>query len=226
MRSTRRQLAALDHTTAGLITHAGVGGLAFATAAMATLELGGLIAGRIRATAAEVGDRICYRAVAKIPTRADEPASPSPCPSGGNPTMIKNFAPLTLLAATAITACLFAAGCSSSKTATKTSPAASPSTSARTSASAASSTVAAAATTITIKNFGYTVSGAAASGSMVKVTNNDGEAHTVTADTGKAFDVTVQPGKSATFRAPAAAGSYKFHCTFHANMHSTLTVSH
>jgi plastocyanin len=79
--------------------------------------------------------------------------------------------------------------------------------------------------TVTIKNFDYTESGSAAAGSTVQVTNNDSTEHTVTADSGNAFDVTVQPGKTATFTAPATAGSYKFHCTFHSNMHGTLTVA-
>jgi len=60
---------------------------------------------------------------------------------------------------------------------------------------------------------------------MVQVTNNDGEAHTVTTDSGKAFDVTIAPGKTASFAAPKRAGSYKFHCSFHSNMHGTLAVS-
>ena len=137
--------------------------------------------------------------------------------------MITRSAMRIPLAAVALTGCLLAAGCSSSKTAsTKTSP---NSSSSAVSASSTSSHVSAAtATTITIKNFGYTESGTATAGSMVKVTNKDGAAHTVTADTGQAFDVTIQPGKTVTFTAPAA-GTYKFHCSFHANMHGTLTVS-
>lgn len=59
----------------------------------------------------------------------------------------------------------------------------------------------------------------------MRVTNKDSVAHTVTADSGQAFDVTVQPGQTATFTAPATAGSYKFHCTFHSTMHGMLTVS-
>jgi plastocyanin len=78
--------------------------------------------------------------------------------------------------------------------------------------------------TIKIKNFAYTVSGPAKAGSKVIVTNNDGEAHTVTADSGKAFDTTIQSGKTGSITVPAQAGSYKFHCTFHSNMHGTLTV--
>jgi len=135
--------------------------------------------------------------------------------------MIKIASPRPLLAAAAITACLLAAGCSS-KAATAAPPARSHSSSA-TQGSATSQT--AAATTITIKNFGYTVSGPAAPGSTVQVTNNDSETHSVTADTDNTFDVTIQPGKTATFTAPTATGSYKFHCMFHSNMHAALTVT-
>lgn len=135
----------------------------------------------------------------------------------------------TMLIGTALATSLLAVGCSSSTPAashTPTAPRSSSSTSAAPSkTAAASSKTTAAATTITIKNFGYTVSGTAPSGSKVKITNNDGEAHTVTADSGKAFDVTIPPGKTASLTAPATAGSYKFHCSFHSNMHGTLTVS-
>lgn len=132
------------------------------------------------------------------------------------------FAATALVTITSV--CLLAAGCSASKAAagnhasTSTAPSV-------VGGSAPSRTSAIAATTITIKNFGYTVSGAAVEGSTVKVTNNDAETHTVTADNGKAFNVTVQPGKTATFTAPTAAGGYKFHCSYHSNMHGTLTVS-
>jgi plastocyanin len=77
---------------------------------------------------------------------------------------------------------------------------------------------------ITIKDFGYTVSGSVTPGEKVSVHNDDTTAHTVTADTGSLFDVTVPPSGTATFTAPAKAGSFPFHCDFHANMHGTLTV--
>lgn len=93
------------------------------------------------------------------------------------------------------------------------------------SAPASSASQAATVTKIEIKDFAYKVSAPAGAGSMVQVTNNDSEAHTVTADTDKAFDVTVQPGKTENFAAPNKAGSYKFHCEFHSNMHGTLMVS-
>jgi len=78
--------------------------------------------------------------------------------------------------------------------------------------------------TITIKNFGYSHTSKVMPGSKVTVKNEDATAHTVTADSGGAFDVTVDAGKSATFTAPGKPGSYPFHCTYHSNMHGTLTV--
>ncbi len=61
-------------------------------------------------------------------------------------------------------------------------------------------------------------------GATITVHNKDDVAHTVTADTGHAFGVTIPASGTATFTAPATAGSYPFHCTYHANMHATLTV--
>jgi len=61
-------------------------------------------------------------------------------------------------------------------------------------------------------------------GSTVTVKNSTDTTHTVTQD-GGGFDVTVDAGKTATFTAPAAAGSYKFHCNIHSFMHATLTVT-
>ena len=62
-------------------------------------------------------------------------------------------------------------------------------------------------------------------GQMVMVTNDDSEAHTLTSDDTGIFAVTVQPGGSAMFDAPTKAGSYAYHCDFHANMHGSLVVS-
>lgn len=132
-----------------------------------------------------------------------------------------------LIVATALAACILAAGCSSSggAPASQTVGSSTGSTASTTPAAASSSAKPAAATTIAIKDFGYAVSGPVAAGSTVDVTNGDAQAHTVTADSGNAFDVTVEPGKTATFTAPSAAGTYKFHCTFHSTMHGTLTVT-
>ena len=102
-----------------------------------------------------------------------------------------------------------------------TSSAASPSSGASDSASAAPE---AATAKIGIKDFAYQASGTVEAGAKVTVTNDDSEAHTVTADGPGGFDVNIPPGKSATFTAPTKAGSYKYHCTFHSDMHGTLTV--
>lgn len=77
---------------------------------------------------------------------------------------------------------------------------------------------------ITIKDFKYTVPASVAPGAKVSVKNSDQTAHTVTADSGGAFDDMAGPGSTTTFTAPAKPGTYKFHCTFHANMHGTLVV--
>ncbi|MEW1805898.1 cupredoxin domain-containing protein [Pseudarthrobacter sp. NPDC080039] len=78
--------------------------------------------------------------------------------------------------------------------------------------------------TIHIKSFAYTVPDGVPAGATVTVMNMDNEAHTVTADDGS-FNVVVKPGSSATFRAPAKAGTYPYHCTYHSNMHGTLAVT-
>ncbi len=127
-------------------------------------------------------------------------------------------------------------GCSSSGTGTgtdTTSPAGSMSaTSMAPSSPAASATSpdtstsapAAAAETIHIQDFAYSGPDSVAPGSTVTVMNMDSTTHTVTADEGSAFDVTVKPGESMTFKAPTTPGTYKYHCTYHGNMHGTLVV--
>lgn len=77
---------------------------------------------------------------------------------------------------------------------------------------------------ITIENFAYSEAGTVSPGSLISVTNNDTEVHTVTADNG-AFDVTVPGGETVTFAAPAEGGTYSFFCTFHANMKGAFTVA-
>jgi plastocyanin len=76
---------------------------------------------------------------------------------------------------------------------------------------------------ISILNQKFTV-GSAKAGDTITVTNNDSVTHTVTSDDGSSFSVSINGGKTATFTAPAA-GSYKFHCKIHSNMHGTLTVT-
>jgi len=76
---------------------------------------------------------------------------------------------------------------------------------------------------VTIKDLKFTTE-AVEAGATVTVQNDDNVAHTVTSDTAGEFDVSIDPGETATFTAPDAAGSYKFHCNIHANMKATLTV--
>lgn len=101
------------------------------------------------------------------------------------------------------------------------SPSPSPSASAQDSGTASSSSK----LVVTIKDFAYSGPSSVPAGSKVTVMNEDSVAHTLTADSTGGFDVTIAPGKSATFTAPAKAGSYAYHCTYHANMHGTLKVS-
>jgi plastocyanin len=85
--------------------------------------------------------------------------------------------------------------------------------------------VAGGAPAITIKDFEYGAPLTVAPGAVVTVTNMDSAGHTVTADQGQAFDADVRGGGgTATFTAPSAPGSYPYHCTYHPNMHGTLTV--
>ncbi|MBG6192177.1 plastocyanin [Arthrobacter sp. CAN_A212] len=79
------------------------------------------------------------------------------------------------------------------------------------------------AMSISIDDFVFSGPGTVNPGGEINVTNNDTEAHTVTADDGS-FDVTIPGGASATFTAPDTAGSYGFFCKFHGNMRGTLTV--
>ena len=108
-----------------------------------------------------------------------------------------------------------------------------PATTAGTSAPAASTApgtgggaATAAAATITISNFAYEIPGSVAPGAEVKVINMDTAEHTVTADQDATlFDVEVKEnGGTATFKAPPEPGTYAFHCTYHSNMHGSLTV--
>lgn len=76
---------------------------------------------------------------------------------------------------------------------------------------------------ISIEGFEYSGPGTINPGGVITVTNNDSEAHTVTADDGS-FDITIPGGTSATFTAPSQAGAYGYFCKFHSNMKGTLTV--
>jgi plastocyanin len=77
---------------------------------------------------------------------------------------------------------------------------------------------------IHISSFKFKTPATVSPGSKVSVMNTDAEAHTVTADNGKTFDVKAPPGVTVTFTAPTAIGTYRFHCTYHSNMHGVLVV--
>lgn len=91
------------------------------------------------------------------------------------------------------------------------------------SVSGTGSTPAAAPAEILIKGFKYQGAETVSPGAEITVTNEDMEAHTITADTGDAFDANIQAGTS-TFTAPTEPGTYSYHCNFHGNMKGTLTV--
>ena len=89
--------------------------------------------------------------------------------------------------------------------------------------SSGSSKSTAATADITVKDFAFTSTPVKA-GATVTVHNTGSVTHTVTADDGS-FDVSIDPGKDVTFTAPAKAGSFKFHCSIHTQMHGTLVVT-
>jgi plastocyanin len=62
-------------------------------------------------------------------------------------------------------------------------------------------------------------------GQKVPVTNADSAEHTATSDVAGLFAADdIKNGKTVTFTAPTKAGTYTFHCTYHASMHGTLVV--
>lgn len=81
----------------------------------------------------------------------------------------------------------------------------------------------ASAVTIHIKSFAYSGPDSVPAGATVTVMNMDTEDHTLTADDGS-FNAVVKAGTSVTLTAPAKPGAYAYHCTYHSNMHGTLTV--
>ncbi len=91
-------------------------------------------------------------------------------------------------------------------------------------ASSTGTTPAAAPAEILIKGFKYEGADTVSPGAEITVTNEDIEAHTITADTGNAFDTITKVGTT-TFTAPTEPGTYPYHCIFHGNMKGTLTVN-
>ena len=139
-----------------------------------------------------------------------------------------NFARIATLSAVAVLGVSGLSACGSTSDSSGSSgdsaSSAPASSSAEPSSASPSSSAPAAAAVLTIKDYKYSGASSVAPGTQVTVKNEDSEAHTVTADSGGAFDVKIDPGKSASFTAPAKAGSFPYHCTYHGNMHGTLKV--
>lgn len=64
-----------------------------------------------------------------------------------------------------------------------------------------------------------------APGGHVVWTNGGANPHTVSSDTGAFDSGTLQPKATFDLAAPAAVGTYAYHCNFHAFMHGTVVVS-
>ncbi|MDJ0347236.1 cupredoxin domain-containing protein [Streptomyces sp. H10-C2] len=94
------------------------------------------------------------------------------------------------------------------------------------STSAATSKPAGGAAQIVIKDFLFSpASLTVAPGTVVTVKNEDQTPHTATATGSTAFDTgTIAGGKTATFKAPATAGTYDYICNIHQYMKGKLTV--
>ena len=121
-----------------------------------------------------------------------------------------------LLLANACAATVLIAGCSSSGTT---------STPASSSPPAASSPAGptAGAVTMTLSEFQFSPT-TAKPGQTVDVVNEDSAPHTVTIASAD-IDVGVPGGGTASFTAPATAGTYDLTCDLHPNMKGKLTVS-
>jgi plastocyanin len=81
--------------------------------------------------------------------------------------------------------------------------------------------------TVAIQDFAYDPpSLTVAAGTTILWTNADNVPHTVTADDGESFASDIF-GENGTYQlvAPAAPGSYPYHCALHPFMTATLTVT-
>lgn len=116
-----------------------------------------------------------------------------------------------------------ASGTTAAPTATEQAASSAPITGPVTSTSSPSSSPAAAGAEILIKGFKYQGTETVSPGATISVTNEDIEAHTITADTSATFGAVIKAG-TGTFTAPTKPGTYPYHCTFHGNMKGTLTV--
>ena len=117
---------------------------------------------------------------------------------------------LVLIAVAALAIGLAACGSSSKKS--------------NSSSNSGSNSSASAPDTITAQDFSLT-SISVKAGATVTVKNDGPSTHTVTADNGEFNTGDVSPGSTKTFTAPTKPGVYKFHCSIHASMTGTLTVT-
>lgn len=142
-----------------------------------------------------------------------------------SPSRLTVAVPLLALGALALTGC----SSGSSKTASVAAPATTESSAPSTApAGGAPTTIAAApaaGTAMKIASFAYDPTPlTVAPGVVIAVTNTDGAEHTVTSDLNGLFANDIAHGKTITFTAPTKAGTYRFHCEYHASMHGTLIV--
>jgi plastocyanin len=87
------------------------------------------------------------------------------------------------------------------------------------SSNSSSSSTPASTDKVSIENFSFSPA------SITVKKGNDTTAHTVTADTGNTFDSgTLENGKTFSFTFNTA-GTFKYHCNFHSDMHGTVTVT-
>jgi len=78
---------------------------------------------------------------------------------------------------------------------------------------------------VTIANFAFAPATLTVKvGTTVTWTNQDSAAHTVTSDTGIFDSGNLPQGKSFSYTF-AAAGTYPYHCTYHAMMTATVVVT-
>ncbi|MCU1600282.1 MAG: Plastocyanin [Frankiales bacterium] len=139
-----------------------------------------------------------------------------------SPSRVTTVVPLLALVGFGLTGCSSGSTKATGSAPSATTPAAAPTTDA-----ASSTPTATAGASMTISGFAYSPTPlTVAPGTVIPVKNLDGPEHTVTSDTSKLFLADdIAHGKTVTFTAPSKAGTYTFHCEYHANMHGTLIVT-
>jgi plastocyanin len=135
------------------------------------------------------------------------------------------------LLATATAAVVLVAGCGSSSKNTSSNPYATPTTPSTSStpstpAGASAAGPAVAAASVKIKSYAFSPASVTVKvGGKITFTNEDGTAHTATADDGTSFDsgsLGHRQSKTITF---TKAGTFSYHCAFHAFMTGKVVVS-